>query len=96
MPKSQHEWIFQKEVMVGKNRSVAFGKTAGAALLALLLCTSAYAESGEPGASIFSFSGFGTVGLAHSSENKADFIAHDLQAHGAGLNRDWSPKETRI
>lgn len=39
---------------------------------------------------IFSFKGYGTVGLAHSSEKDADFIAHDLQRRGAGRHGNWS------
>ncbi|HEX2603833.1 MAG TPA: hypothetical protein VHL60_04105, partial [Oxalicibacterium sp.] len=39
----------------------------------------------------FSFDGFGTVGVAHSSESKADFLANDLQGTGAGRGRAWSP-----
>lgn len=40
--------------------------------------------------SIFSISGFGTLGLTHSSEDQADFIAHDLQGGGAGRDHEWS------
>jgi predicted porin len=40
---------------------------------------------------MFSFNGFGTVGVAHSSEDQADFLANDLQGTGAGRGRAWSP-----
>ncbi len=39
--------------------------------------------------SIFSFAGFGTVGVVHSSESQADF-ANNFQANGAGYTRNWS------
>jgi Gram-negative porin len=42
-------------------------------------------------ASMFSFSGFGTLGLVHSSEDRADFVANPLQPSGAGYTRPWSP-----
>lgn len=54
----------------------------------LLLCQQAHAQ--ELPASPFLFSGFGTVGLVHSTENNADFTASDLQRHGAGHSRKWS------
>jgi hypothetical protein len=51
----------------------------------------ASATDDVPGASMFSFSGFGTLGLVHSSEDRADFVANPLQANGAGYTRPWSP-----
>jgi len=42
--------------------------------------------------SVFSFSGFGTVGETHSSEDKADFTASIFQPNGAGHTRSWSPE----
>src|SRR5690606_41637048 len=39
--------------------------------------------------SMFSFSGFGTVGVVHSSEDQADF-ATDFQPDGAGYSDSWS------
>lgn len=44
-------------------------------------------EHAEP---MWSLSGYGTVGLAHSTEHKADFVAHDLQRRGAGRHANWS------
>jgi hypothetical protein len=38
-----------------------------------------------------SFSGFGTVGVVHSSEDEADFTTNTLKPTGAGHTRDWSP-----
>lgn len=39
---------------------------------------------------MFSFSGFGTLGLVHSSEPYADFVGNSLQPNGAGFSREWS------
>lgn len=59
------------------------------ALAALTLCASG-ANADDPAAPMFSFSGFGTLGLAHSSEDQADFISSGLRPNGAGYTRDWS------
>jgi len=69
----------------------------GVVLLAILSCNAVAAELALPEPSIFSFSGYGTLGLAHSSEHKADFVNNDLQARGAGRSRDWSAEvDSRI
>jgi hypothetical protein len=39
--------------------------------------------------SMFSFKGFGTIGIAHSSEDEADFRGNVFQPNGAGRTRDW-------
>lgn len=39
---------------------------------------------------MFSFSGFGTVGVAHSGEDKADFVSGILKPNGAGHSHTWS------
>ena len=49
------------------------------------------ADSEDAVASMFSFSGFGTLGVVHSSEDQADFSANIFQANGAGYTRQWSP-----
>ena len=54
-------------------------------------CAGVRAAAEDPGASMFSLSGFGTLGLVHSSEDKADFTANPLQPNGAGYTRPWSP-----
>ena len=46
----------------------------------------------EPAAaatSLLSFSGFGTVGVAHSSEERADYVSNTLKTSGAGYSREW-------
>jgi hypothetical protein len=42
-------------------------------------------------ASMFSFSGFGTLGVVHSNEHDADFTAGVFKPNGAGYSHDWSP-----
>jgi hypothetical protein len=49
------------------------------------------AAAEDLGASMFSFSGFGTLGVVHSSEGGADFTASSLQPNGAGYTHSWSP-----
>jgi hypothetical protein len=51
------------------------------------------AETADPpsGAPLFSFSGFGTLGVVHSSEDRADFTASPLAPNGAGYTHPWSP-----
>lgn len=68
------------------------------ALLALmLLANTSHAADPAPATPAFSFSGFGTLGIARSSEKEADFIAHDLQSGGAGRDHEWSTDvDTRL
>lgn len=69
--------------------------------LSLLLFTacSAHAEdntiSPTPG---FLFSGFGTLGMAHSSEHQADYTSSpSTKPNGTGATRTWSPDlDTRL
>lgn len=66
-------------------------QAAGIAFCLFVYCNAAVAEvSTEPGAQMFSFSGFGTLGVVHSSEKRADYVANDLQARGAGRSANWS------
>ena len=50
------------------------------------------AETATPssGTQLFSFSGFGTLGVVHSSENKADFTSSVFKPGGAGYSQSWS------
>ncbi len=41
--------------------------------------------------SMFSFSGFGTLGVVHSTEDDADYTASPLAPNGAGFTHAWSP-----
>ena len=49
------------------------------------------ASAAESGTSTFSFSGFGTLGMVHSNEDRADFATSGLKPSGAGYTRRWSP-----
>jgi hypothetical protein len=48
------------------------------------------ADSADPGTQLFSFSGFGTLGAVHSSEENADFTSTPLSPRGAGYSENWS------
>jgi len=61
--------------------------------LITLLATALYAagaRAGDVEAPMFSFSGFGTLGVVHSSERQADFISSILKPNGAGYSHAWS------
>ena len=45
---------------------------------------------------LLSFSAFGTLGMAHSSEERADFTNNSLKASGAGYTDAWSPNVDTI
>jgi hypothetical protein len=59
-----------------------------------MLWHSAHAETADSDSSppIFSFSGFGTLGEVHSSQDQADFTNSVFQPNGAGYTRRWSPE----
>jgi hypothetical protein len=40
--------------------------------------------------SMFSFNGFGTLGVVHSSDDLADFVSNPAQPKGAGYTDSWS------
>jgi hypothetical protein len=61
----------------------------GAAIAALVL-HAAGAAAAEPAPPIFSFSGYGTLGVARSGERHADYTATNFQPNGAGYTRSWS------
>jgi hypothetical protein len=46
--------------------------------------------AGSPPRAPWSFSGFGTLSMVHSSEHKADFTSSVLKASGAGHSDRWS------
>jgi len=58
------------------------------ALVATLYACAASADSQET--SMFSLSSFGTVGVVHSSEKKADFTSSVFKPNGAGHSRSWN------
>ena len=58
-----------------------------------LLATALYIDNAcarESSTSMFSFSGFSTLGVVHSSENKADFTSSIFKPNGAGHSHSWS------
>jgi hypothetical protein len=58
-------------------------------LIAMLLYAAA-ARAGEADASMFSFRGFGTLGVVHSNEDQADFVNAVVQPDGAGHEHAWA------
>lgn len=61
-----------------------------AAVAFLFHSTSALAL--DPDTPNLTFNGFGTVGVVHSDEHEADFVADIFAPDGAGHTRDWSPE----
>lgn len=48
------------------------------------------ARAGDAGGPSLSFSGFGTLGVVHSSERNANFTSSTFKPHGAGYSHAWS------
>lgn len=58
--------------------------------LVAMLFYAAGARAEDPGTPTFSFSGFGTAGLVHSSEDQADYADSVIKPNGVGHSRNWS------
>jgi opacity protein-like surface antigen len=58
--------------------------------LVVLMWDSTGARAEDAPTAMFTFSGFGTLGLVHSSEQNADFVANFFQPSGAGFSHSWS------
>ncbi|HEV7606705.1 MAG TPA: porin [Steroidobacteraceae bacterium] len=56
--------------------------------IALLCAAGARAQDSE--LPRYSFNGFGTLGVVHSTEDLADFTGSDARPNGAGYTRDWA------
>jgi hypothetical protein len=54
----------------------------------MALANAAHAD--DAAGPVFSFSGFGTLGVVHSSERNADFTSSFFKPDGAGRTRSWS------
>jgi hypothetical protein len=54
------------------------------------LCAAMNVRADDLDKPMFSFAGFGTVGLAHSSNDQADFASSYLKPNGAGYSTNWS------
>jgi hypothetical protein len=48
------------------------------------------AATEAPSTSMFSFNGFGTLGIVHSNNNQADFVGNIIQGAGPGFTQSWS------
>lgn len=57
------------------------------ATAAALACATARGDEG----SMFSFSGYGTLGVAHSDESRADYLVDEFKPNGPGYTHRWSP-----
>lgn len=66
------------------------GKYLPAALVTCVCASGAFATE-QSTAPTWKLSGFGTLGVVHSSERSADFTSSVLRADGAGHTRAWSP-----
>lgn len=67
-----------------------FHRMISVALAVISLCGTVAVRADDLSRPMFSFSGFGTVGLTHSGESQADFSSNLLKASGAGYSRRWS------
>jgi hypothetical protein len=67
---------------------VTFKARIGAALA--LLASASCVVAQESSSSRFSFQGYGTLGLVHSSEDQADYRGSLLRLNGVGYTRSWS------
>ena len=62
------------------------------AIVATALALGTIAAHGAPAIDEYvTFSGFGTLGAAHSDYSLADFTGNGSQPNGAGYSRSWSP-----
>jgi len=57
------------------------------ALAVMAACAAGMAHADNE--KMFSLSGFGTAGVAHSTIDRGDYVADMMQAKGAGYSRDW-------
>lgn len=62
----------------------------GCGILVAIASVAARADDDKFSSSMFSFSGFGTVGVVHSSEDQADFVSGIFKPDGPGHSRAWS------
>jgi hypothetical protein len=54
------------------------------------LVLAADTTTADSGQSMFSLRGFGTLGVVHSSDDQADYVANGMQPKGAGFTDSWS------
>jgi hypothetical protein len=65
-------------------------KLTSIALLVMALYTVGARADEDADTPTFSFNGYGTFGVTHSSEDKADFTASNFKPNGAGYSHSWS------
>ncbi len=63
-----------------------------AMITVLSLATGTVAGAEEAAEPMFSLSGFGTLGVVHSSEDQADFGVGAFVPNGSGYTSEWSPE----
>ena len=64
-------------------------KTVACSMLAVA-CPAAAIGSSDAPSPMFSLGGFGTFGVVHSDQDRADFTAQPFEAAGAGHSHRWS------
>ena len=65
--------------------------TLGFAVAALAAGFPSAAGAEELAPPLFSFSGYGTLGVVHSSDDKSDYLVDAFKPTGPGFTRSWSP-----
>lgn len=72
------------------------GITCKLSVLAFALLAATGAAHAADGDKIFSFSGFGTLGVANSSSSDGDYTANQGQPDGTGRTHNWAPIDTKL
>ncbi|OYO30195.1 porin [Janthinobacterium sp. PC23-8] len=75
--------------MNSSNLNQALSGAARLRALPLALMLAVGAAQAQDAGSMFSYSGFGTVGALHSSSNEGDYVSTRFQPSGAGASHDW-------
>lgn len=70
--------------------NIARAKDAGASQ------ATAASPAKDAGQTMIKFSGFGTLGITHSSERRGDYVPDGGFPHGAGLSSDWNTSNTSL
>jgi hypothetical protein len=73
-----------------KNSTKSMARQIGVVMVQAALAAFAGSAQAEEGAKIFSVSGFGTFGLAHSSSKQGDYVGDVFTREGAGYSSAWS------
>lgn len=74
--------------VLDRNRQVARAASIASACFAMLLAFDSVADHSETRR--ISLSGFGTVGVVHSGDDRADYNGGQYRSTGAGFSDDWS------